>query len=149
MTVPTVRMTPDQMAAELAARLDGPHTDDDTAAAAQLICQAVRFLNYATAAGAGLTYPATVYTVTGELAVAAARLSQLTDQLGQFLARELAAGRLGDDFGRDPADAAGRADDYLAAAAAAAVTLGDVLSAAQNSIASIHQASPSTDGGAA
>jgi hypothetical protein len=48
MTVPTVRITPDQMAEELAARLDGPHADDDTAAA-RLISQAVRFLNYATA----------------------------------------------------------------------------------------------------
>jgi hypothetical protein len=61
----------------------------------------------------------------------------------------LAAGRLGEDSGRDPADAAGRADDYLAAAAAAAVSLGDVLSAAQNCLSSIHRAGPSTDGAAA
>jgi hypothetical protein len=55
-----------------------------------------------------------------------------------FLASELTGGRLGDDYGRDEADAVGHADDYLAAAAAAAVTLGDVLSAAQSSLASLH-----------
>ncbi len=141
--------TPDQTASELTARLDGPHADQDTAAAAHLVAEAVRFLNYATAAGAGLSYPATVYTVTGELAVAAARLTQLTNQMGRFLAGELAAGRLGEDSGRDPAEAVDRADDYLAAAAATAVTLGDVLSAAQSSLATVHQAHPGREGAAA
>lgn len=131
--------TLDQATTELIARLDGPHTDEDTAAAARLMAEAVRFLNHATAGGAGLSYPATAYTVTGELASAAARLGQLTGQLGRFLAGELAAGRLGDDFGSDPADAVGRADDYLADAAAAAVALTDALGAAQNCLASLHQ----------
>lgn len=149
MAVPTPRMTLAQMASGLGARLDGPHGDADTTAAAQLVSQAVRFLNYATATRAGLSYPATVYAVTGELAVAAARLSQLTTQLGRFLARELAAGRLGDDLGRDPAFAVARADDYLAAAAVASATLGDVLSTAQNSLASLHQADAGKDGAAA
>lgn len=149
MTVPTVRMTPDEMAAELAARIDGPHTDDDTAGVARLISQAVRFLNHATLGEDGLTYPATACGVTGDLAVAAARLSQLTEQMGRFLAHELAAGRLGEDSGRDPADAVSRADDYLAAAGAAAVPLGDVLSAAQNSLATVHQARSAQTGASA
>ena len=55
-----------------------PATDEDTAAAARLMAEAVQFLNHATAGGAGLSYPATAYTVTGELASAAARLGQLT-----------------------------------------------------------------------
>jgi hypothetical protein len=131
--------TLDQMTTALTARLDGPHTDEDTAAAARLMAEAVRFLNRATAGGTGLSYPATPYTVTGELASAAARLDQLTEQLGRFLARELAAGRLGDDFGSDPADAVARADDYLASAAAAAVALTDALGAAQNCLTSLYQ----------
>ena len=74
------RMAPDLMTGELAARMDGPHADEDTAAAARLASEAVRFLNYATGshAGAGLTLPGTAYTVAGELALAVSRLGQLT-----------------------------------------------------------------------
>jgi len=126
-------LTPDQITAELTARLDGLHADEDTVAAARLVAEAVRFLNYATAGGAGLSYPATAYAVTGELASAPARL-------GRFPARELAAGRLGDDFGGDPADAVARADDSLATAVEAAFTMADAFGAAQNSLASLHQA---------
>jgi hypothetical protein len=131
-------LTPDQMTAELTARLDGPHADEDTAAVARLVAEAVRFLNYATAGGAGLTYPATAYTVAGELADAAARIGQLTGQVGRFPARELAAGRLGEDSGADPAEAAARADDYLAAATAAADALASVFGAAQSCLSSLH-----------
>jgi hypothetical protein len=45
--------TPDQMTAQLTGRLDGPHCDDDTTAAARLVAEAARFLNYATRDGAG------------------------------------------------------------------------------------------------
>jgi hypothetical protein len=145
-TAPVI--TPAQMMAGLTAQLDGPHTDTDTEAAAGLVCEAVRFLNYATV-DAGLTYPATAYAVTGGLAAAAARLPQLTAQLGRFLVRELEAGRLGEDSGGDPADAVARADDYLAVAAAAAVALGETLSAAQSSLASLHQTSVRQDGATA
>ena len=79
--------SPGQMADQLTARLDGPHSDEGTTAAAQLVAEAVRFLNYAIVEGAGLSYPATAYAVTGQLASAAARLGQLTGQLGQFLVR--------------------------------------------------------------
>jgi hypothetical protein len=81
------------------------------------------------------------YAVTGQLASAAARLGQLTGQIGQFLARELAAGRLGDDAGADPATGAARADDYLANAAAAGDAL--VLPVIQYE----HRTSPAMDMG--
>jgi hypothetical protein len=131
-------ITPGQMAAGLTARLDGPHADEDTAAAARLAAEAVRFLNYATAGGTGLTYPATACTVAGELASAAARLHQLSGQLGRFLAAELAAGRLGDDSGDDPAENASRAADFLVAAGVAADTLAATFGAAQSCMASLH-----------
>ena len=134
-------MTPDQMTARLTARLDGPHSDDHTAAAAGLAAEAVRFLNYATGphAEAGLTYPATACVVTGALAAAVAGLGQLTAQLTAFLARELAAGRLGDDHRRDPADVAARAASYLDAAARHAAALEAALSSAQCDLGSLHQ----------
>lgn len=138
--------TPDLMTAQLIARLDGPHSDEDTAATARLVAEAVRFLNYATAGGRGLTYPATACTVTGELACAAARLGQLTGQIGRFLASELAARRLGDDRGSDPADVAGRADDFLATAAAAGAALAEALDAAQSYLARLHQVESSAIG---
>jgi hypothetical protein len=137
---------PDQMTAQLTGRLDGPHSDDDTAAVARLVAEAVRFLNYATRDSAGLTCPATACTVIGELACAVARLGQLAEQIGQFLARELAAGRLGDDEGSDPADVAGRADDFLATAAAAGTALAEALDAAQSYLARLHQAETGTAG---
>lgn len=96
----------DQMTARLTRCLDGPQSDDDTTAVAWFVAEAVRFLKYATRNSAGMTCPATGCTVTGELACAVARLGQLAERIGQFLARELAAGLLGDDQGSHPADVA-------------------------------------------
>jgi len=88
------------------ARLDGPlpdrsdvHTDEETAAAAWLVAEAVRYLNAATAepAAPGVTEPSTAYAVAGALAVAAGRLSRLAGQLADWLASEVAAGRLEDE----------------------------------------------------
>lgn len=133
-------MTPDLMAAELAARTDGPHADADTAAAGRLASEAVRFLNYATSshAAAGLILPGTTYTVAGELAVAASRLGQLTGQLTGFLERELAARRLGHDHGTDPALSVQDARGHLQAAANAAAVLEAALSGAQSDITYLH-----------
>jgi hypothetical protein len=133
-------MTPDLMAAEITAQLDGPHADADTAAVAWLASEAVRFLNYATGshAAAGLTLPGTAYTVAGELAAAVSRLGQLTGQLADFLERELAAGRLGHDHGSDPALSVQDARGHLLAAAAAAAVLEAALSGAQSDIAYLH-----------
>jgi len=133
-------MAPDLMAGELTARMDGPHADADTAAAARLASEAVRFLNYATGshAAAGLTLPGTAYTVLGELALAVSRLGQLTAQMTGFLGRELAAGRLGHDHGADPALPVERARGHLLAAADAAAMLALALGAAQSDIAYLH-----------
>jgi hypothetical protein len=133
-------MTPDLMAGELAARLDGPHADADTVAVARLASEAVRFLNYATGshAAAGLTLPGTAYTVAGELALAVSRLGQLTGQVTSFLHRELAAGRLGHDHGADAALSVEDALGHLLAAASAAAVLEAAFSGAQSGIASLH-----------
>jgi hypothetical protein len=132
-------VTPARLTAELTGRLDGPHADEHTAAAAELAAEAVRFLNYATAARAGLTCPATANAVTGSLALAASRLGQCFGQVTDFLDRELAAGRLGDDSGRHPALAVERARRQLEHAARAASSLNDALMAAQNDLAGLHQ----------
>lgn len=88
------------------ARLDGPlpdyasvHTDEETAAAAWLIAEAVRYLNAAAGepAAPGVTELSTAYAVAGALAVASGRLSRLARQLADWLASEIAAGRLGDE----------------------------------------------------
>jgi hypothetical protein len=134
-------MTPAEMPAGLTARLDGPHSDEDTAAVAGLTAEAVRFLAYATGphASGGLTDPATAYQVTGSLSLAAFRLDQCFARVTDFLDRELAAGRLGEDSGRHPALAVERARRHLEHAAEAARALNDALSAAQNDLAGLHQ----------
>lgn len=129
------------MSTVLTSRLDGPHNDERTAAVAELAAEAVRFVNYATGshASSGLTYPATAYAVTASLGLAASRLPQLAAQVTDFLDRELAAGRLGEDSGGDPVLAVERARRHLEHAARAAVALHDYLSAAQSDLAGLHQ----------
>jgi hypothetical protein len=129
------------MTAALPGWLDGPHSDEDTAAVAELAAEAVRFLNYATGshAAAGLTFPAAAYAVTGSLGLAASRLGQCFGQVTDFLDRELAAGRLGDDSGCHPALPVERARRHLEYAARAASALTEALSAAQSDLAGLHQ----------
>ena len=68
-------MTPDQLTSTLTARLHGPHDDEMTAGTARLAAEAIRFLNYATRPHAGgLTEPATVPAVMGELSTAVYRI---------------------------------------------------------------------------
>jgi hypothetical protein len=135
--------TPGQMTTGITERLDRTHNDRYTTGAATLVTEALRFLAYATGprASDGLTEPATAYTVTGELGIAAARLPQLTGQIARWLDRELAAGRLGGDQGRSPADVVARARCYLDAAARHATALQSALSSAQADLGCLHQAS--------
>jgi hypothetical protein len=130
------------MADGLAAALDGPHSDEDTAAGAELAAAAIRFLNYATGphATAGLTFPATAYAVTGSLARAVSELGQCFGQVTDFLDRELAAGRLGHDSGCHAALPVERARRHLEHAARAARALNGALSAAQSDLAGLHHA---------
>lgn len=113
-----------RFAVELGCRLDGPHDDDQTAAAAEVCSEAVRFLNYATGAHspAGLGYPATVYMVAADLSLAASRMQQLFAQLTAWLAAEESAGHLGTDDNGPVADVVTAACANLADASDADVT---------------------------
>jgi hypothetical protein len=118
------------------ARLDGPlqdhadiHTDEETAAAAWLVAEAVRYLNAATQgpAAPGMTEPSTAYAVAGALAVASARLARLAGQLAEWLASEVASGGL-------KAEVTGGCV-HLASAAHAASLLEYAMSAAMDDLA--------------
>lgn len=73
--------------------VDGPHSPEATVAAAGAIAHLVRYLNYATSRGRGLSqgvpYPGTAYDVIGNLCTVVERLPQLITQTGERL-RELA-----------------------------------------------------------
>lgn len=134
-------MTPDQLAAALTARLDGPHTDQDTAGAARLAAETVRYLNHATGphAGQGLTEPATAYDVTGQLTTAIYGLPQLCGQLAAWLEGEHTARRLGDDNGGPAWVLTSRARFALEQAARHADALGRELACAQSALATMHR----------
>lgn len=88
--------TPGQYAQELSQRVTGPHDDQTTTQTAGLAAEAIRYLNYAAAYG-GITEPATIYTVTGELSTAAYRLPQLLTRISDWLTAETRAGRITSD----------------------------------------------------
>lgn len=87
-------MTAVDIAAQLPQFADGPHDDDETIALAQIAAEAIRALNHATMTGRGLSDPATVYAVLGQLAAAAHRLPQLSGQLSGWLRQEDTVGQL-------------------------------------------------------
>ncbi|GAA3172923.1 hypothetical protein [Nonomuraea roseoviolacea] len=88
-------------------RLDpaGPHSDEYTRHAADAFTEAVHVLNHATRSPEGVTDPATIHAVLGDLADGIARLDQLLLQLTERLTRLAESGRVGHDSG-DPAKAA-------------------------------------------
>jgi hypothetical protein len=145
-------MSPRRLAVELTGRLDGPHADEHTAGAADLAAECVRFLNYATGSHAGpdggVTWPSTVYSVTGGLSQMAERMPQLFTQMSLWLAAETADGRVGMDDRSDPAPAIAEARAHLNAAKYAALQLMTELSAAQNALAAVNGRGPARDGGA-
>lgn len=144
-------MTPRQLTDELGARLDGPHADEHTTAAAWLTAECIRFLNYATGShsGEGLAYPATVYSIAADLSSAAHRLPQLFGQLNGWLNTEEAAGRLGTDDGSPVADTVTAASMNLARATIAAGHLAACLDALQNSISGLNGRGPNRPAGGA
>jgi hypothetical protein len=133
-------MTPERLAAELTARLDGPHADEHTAGAAELAPAAVRFLNYATGAHAedGLRFPGTVYSVAGDLSAAAYGLPQTCRQLAGWLDAGVASGYLGADDGSDPAGPVREAAAGLAGAAGQASRLAAALADVQSALGSVN-----------
>ncbi|MET8864629.1 hypothetical protein ABZW11_16965 [Nonomuraea sp. NPDC004580] len=82
-------------------RLDtsGPHSDDYTRHVASVFAGTVRILNHATRDQDGVTEPATVHAILGELHDGIARLDQLLQQLDQRLVRFAQAGQLADSNG--------------------------------------------------
>lgn len=114
------------------------NSPEETLALARTAAGAVRSLNHATLGGEGLAQPADAYAVLGELALAAAGLTQLLAQVGRWLAAALAAGRLGCDDGTSPAAAAGGARLHLTGARASAAALAGDLDSARQEIAAVH-----------
>ena len=143
-------MTPQRLARELDARLDGPHADEHTAGAAHLAAECIRFLNYATGSHSpeGLVFPSTVYDIAADLSSATCRMVQLFGQLADWLAAEDAAGMLGTDDGRPAADVVAAARVNLTTATAAAGRLSACLDALQNSISGLNGRGPNRPGGA-
>lgn len=113
-------------------------TDESTRMLASALCEVVRGLNHATRSTAGLSMPATAYTLLGDLREAAAGLVQLSGQVSGYLICQHAAGRLGHDTQADPGPFIRQAVYALACAADAARLLAGQVNAAQNNIAGIH-----------
>jgi hypothetical protein len=141
-------MTPKRLVRELETRLDGPHDDEHTAAAAELAAEAIRFLNYATGSHspAALIYPATVYSIAAGLSSAAWRMQQLFTQLDDWLTAQDAAGMLGADGDIPAADVVTAARTNLTSAATAANHLSDCLDALHNSISTLNGRGPNRMG---
>jgi len=137
-------MTPNRLARELDARLNGPHAAEHTAGAASLAAECIRFLNYATGshADAGVEFPSTVYEITADLKLTAERMPQLFEQLSRWLVAELNAGRLGSDTPNAPNDAVIDAVYRLARAATLAEHLGTELGEVQNALAFVNGRGP-------
>ncbi len=119
---------------------DGPHSPEQTAQAADVLAECVRFLNHATGrhAGQGLTWPADAYQVLGSLYTGTGRMPQLFTQLGTWLASQAAAGTMADDRGQDVTVLVAAAGEALAGAATAADALTTRLQQAQQAIAGLH-----------
>jgi len=134
-------LPPAAYAAGLSAARHGPHDDAGTAGAACLAAETIRYLCYATSHG-GITSPATVCAVTGELSAAAFRLTQVLAQLSDWLQAQASAGRIGDDHGRTAGEVTDEASTALMLAARHAGDLAGALAAAQNLAGTLHPAAP-------
>lgn len=124
-------LSPAQLAAGLAALVPGPYADADTAGVAGVAAESVRYLNHAVSRG-GVTVPATVYAVAGELSMAVSRLPQLLSALGAWLTAEATAGRVADDHRRPPAELAAKVRAAFGEASECADGLARALSTAHN-----------------
>jgi hypothetical protein len=122
-------------------RPDGPHSDTYTTKVSDAFAEAVRVLNHATLTHRGLTDPATVYTVLGDLAAGASGLEQLLGQVRAFLVAEQQAGRLGNDRDPrcDPASVLTDAQRCLSYAGCAAAALATELGAAQSAVSGLYR----------
>jgi hypothetical protein len=108
------------------------------AALARTAAEAVRSLNHLTLGPGGLTQPADVYEVLGDLSLAASRIPQLLSQVGRWLATALAAGVLGCDDRADPACAVSGAWIFLSDARGSAAALARDLDQARQQLAAVN-----------
>jgi hypothetical protein len=134
-------LTPAYLTACLTELVNGPYADADTAGAADLAAETVRYLNYAAPRG-GITEPATVAAVAASLAATAWRLPQLMSALAEWLAAEATAGRLADDHRRPPADLTALIRAATSQAGDRAGDLAAALSTVHNLSATLHAAGP-------
>jgi hypothetical protein len=115
---------PEGYAAMVKFYMDGPHTPETVRDAADLLAEGIRYLNRATAPGAGgLQYPSDVDSVLGDLALMASRLPQLLGQISAWLQDKSAAGPVAVSHGPFAGDPPG-------AVAAAGMVLMDACHAA-------------------
>jgi hypothetical protein len=134
-------LPPALLLAQLAALVGGPYTDADTAGAAGLAAETIRYLNHAAPRG-GVTDPATVAAVASELSAMAYLLPQLLSALGVWLTAEVAAGRVADDHHRQPGELAAKVRAAFGNADACTCDLARELSTAHNLSATLHAAGP-------
>lgn len=141
-------MTLTELVAEIERRMDGPHADEDTTAAAWLAAEAVRYLNYASGShsATGLEFPSTVYTIAGGLSTAAYRMQQLFEQLARYLADQDAAGLLGTDDGTPTYRTIAAAKERLDTAVKLAAGLDHELAQLQNTLAILNGRGPNRAG---
>jgi hypothetical protein len=116
--------------------LHGRYDDATTAREAQRAADAVRYLNYAIRDG--LTDPATAATLTGHLADAAYRLTQLLTQLTEWLCQEITAGRIASDHETPAPLLAAGTRDQLTNAAEQATHLAKALDHARQLASTLH-----------
>ncbi|MEU4235530.1 hypothetical protein AB0F17_65665 [Nonomuraea sp. NPDC026600] len=118
--------------------VNGPHSSEGTRAIAAGIDAAVRMLNYATMPGnGGIVYPATVYSVYGELIAALDKLPQALNQMATWVIEKADAGAIREhpDYGKHAGDTTAAVDELVAAtgtACAKAHELVTVLGRAQS-----------------
>jgi hypothetical protein len=144
-------MTLTELVAEIERRMDGPHADEETTAAAWLAAEAIRYLNYASGShsGMGLEFPSTVYSIVGGLSTAAHRMQQLCEQLARYLVGQDAAGLLGTDDGTPAYRTVAAAKERLNTIVKLAAGLDHELSELQNTLAILNGRGPNRPGAAA
>jgi hypothetical protein len=113
-------------------------TSGDTVTLARTAAEAIRGLNWTTNSPAGLDQPSVAYDVIGALSLAASRLPQLITQITRWLGQAASAGRLGHDFGEDPAAAVEATAIFLDDARLSAAALSGDLDAAWQQLAPVN-----------
>jgi hypothetical protein len=134
-------LTPAHLTACLSTLIHGPYADTDTAGVAALTAETVRYLSYAAPRG-GVTDPATIATVTANLATAAYQLPPLLAALGDWLNAEAAVGHIADEYRRPSDQLTARIRDTIGQATDHAGRLATALNAAHDLAATLDTVGP-------